>query len=232
MGDERSANPDGHPREGTVSQQDAGFQGRLRSALSLLSSGASGLATSEDGKTALGLQVESPEPRVLRVAYLLSDDDRALGLGDPALVVLDEGVDGCTIRRSYVAPLQGLAIAVPAGRTKIQVKSLAVFAKTNSGTRVSASLTAGYLASRWFCDALNDSLTVAIFPLVSTIAAPQFATHARVTVLTGAIAEPIAGAPLWLAGTQAIVCPNEYGLLPLSAALPNTVVAVEWRITE
>lgn len=228
--DKRS--PDGRPRAREISPLDRSFQSDLRSALALLSAGASGLSLGQDGQTVCGLQVESPEPRVLRVAYGLNADERALGAGNPAVVELAEGMDACVISRSYVAPLQGLSIGVPAGVTRVTITSNAALAYGSVETRVYASLSCGVLASRWFRDAFNDVVTLLIFPSATTVAAPVFATHARVTVLTGSLAEPITGVATWTAGAQVMLAPDEYGLLSLSAGSPNTACAIEWRIHE
>lgn len=230
MGDDRS-NPDGHPRADTLPASQIGFNGRLRRAFPLLSIGANGQLTDVDG-TALGLQSESPQPRVLRVSYSLNADDRALGNGNPGLLKLSEGVDGAVIDRSYVVPLQGLVVAVPAGQIKASIVAIPVFALTNVITQVSAYLSHGYLSRRWFRDAFNDSAVVATWPSSTTVAAPVFAVQARVTVLRGALVEPVSGTPVFIAGAQAIMQIDEYGLLRLQAGVSNTLVSIEWEIVE
>jgi len=225
--------PDGHPRRDTVAASERGYNARLRSALALLSSGVGGKSPlGSDAVTITDIQIESPEQRVLRVAFELSDADRALGNGNPCMIALCEGNDGAVIRRSYVAPLQGLSIAVPAGITRVTLTSSPTFAVADTATPVYAYLSRGVLARRWYRDHLSDVVAVPAFPLTTPVAAPVYATHARVTVLSGALAEPVAGAPVWLAGSQPVLAPDEYGLLTLTAGAPSTVVSIEWEISE
>jgi hypothetical protein len=225
--------PDGRPRARQIPAIDRSYQSELRSALALLSSGSSGLSRG-NADTVCGIQVESPEPRVLRVAYGLDADSRALGAGNPTLVEVAEGMDAASIVRTYIAPLQGLAIGVPAGVTRVTVTSNAALAYQLSPveTRVYASLSCGVLASRWYTDAFAAQQTVTLYPTATDVVAPVFATTARVTVLTGSLAEPVTGSPVWLPGAQVQLAPNVYGLLKLYAGSPNTSVAIEWRVHE
>lgn len=228
---ERAREPDGHPRRDTLGVAETGYNGRLRHAPALLSAGVAGVVkTAEPGLVVAGLQTESPQRRVLRVAYSLTDADRSVGVGAIARLVLTEGVDTGWVERFYSVSLQGIAIAVPAGVTKVEVISTS-FGTLAAETRVAASLSAGVLSQRWFADPNFLLLPVPIFPALDTIAAPLYATRCRVLVTDGVLVSPTLGTPIALPGQSVDLPIAVDGTVDLSAGV-GTLVSVTWEITE
>ena len=229
--------PDLRPRGDALPQDELGILGRLREAWPLLSLGFSKQieAGGSFEKPLGGWRHSSPEPRVCRVNFPnISADERLFqtaGVG--AIIRLVEGVDTGGALRSVYAPLQGIAFALPAGH--VTAKGLQGLSNVPPATDNTVNITVsnGRLSSRWYTD--HEGTTSAVlgaWPTPDPFLAPAYATRARVTVLDGALASPVSGAPSFLAGSQPVFILSPFGTLDLYGSGVPTVVAIEWEITE
>lgn len=224
--------PDLRPREKQLTMGEVGYRSPLRSAVPLLSTGASG-ALAQSTVTAASLIHSSPEPRVLRVSYQLRPEQRQLGASGVCKVVIAEGVDGSETIREYWVPLQGIAIAVPAGNTKVDLLNQpATWGEGAESSRVGAVLSCGVLARRWLAE-LDTSYPVAVPTGAAgqTLVAPQYATRCRVTVLAGSLAPSSGGSPYATPGQTVDAFISRYGIVQLYAAV-TAQVSVLWEVNE
>lgn len=223
--------PDGHPRADELTAFEAQFQSRWRSAVALLSSGSSGIAVHGGTDRVAGVQVESPEARVLRVAYTLDANQRAAGAVAVVRLELSEGMDAGGYTRDYLVPAQGLAVAIPAGFTRAELRETS-FGQVQATQRVAMTLSAGVLSRRWYSDPNFVGMVVNVFPLTDTAIAPHFACRCRALVTAGSLADPTSGVTLATAGQSLDLPIAPTGLVTMSAGLPNTTVVLAWEIAE
>ena len=228
--------PDNHPRVDAAPQGELGILGRLREALPLLSIGWSAKidASTKQGSSLGGFRHASPERRVLRANFPAITDEEKLfqtgGIG--AIVRLNEGVDTRGGDRSVYVPLQGIAIELPAGiltATVVQGIGNAPAADNTLNVTISHS----QIARRWYTDhERTTSAVLGAWPTPDPFVAPTYSTRCRVTVLDGALASPVSGAPAFLAGSQPVFGVSYFGTIDLYGAVAGTVVSLDWEVTE
>lgn len=227
--------PDAHPRADALPQEELGILGRLRSAWPLLSVGAQHaiLATQTQGASVGGFRHSSPEPRVLRANFPgVTDAERVAGDGIGAVLQLTEGVDTRGAVREVYVPLQGVAVAIPAGHlTAIVLRGIGTTQAADNALNVTVS--AGILSRRWYAHAWSVvSTVVAVFPSDTVLPAPAYATRARVLVTDGALGSSLSGVPIAQPGQYVDLAVDTDGTISLSAALANTVVQILWEVSE
>jgi hypothetical protein len=227
--------PDAHPRADALPQEDLGILGRLRQAWPLLSTGAEKvLSTSQtQGVAVAGFRHSSPEPRVIRAGFPgVTAAERVAGTGVGAVLRLTEGVDTRGAVREVYVPLQGVAVAVPAGHLTAEL--LRGIGTTDAADNVcNVTVSAGILSRRWYADHwATVSTLVAVFPADTIIPAPSYATRARVTVTDGALGSSLTGVPIALAGQTIDLAIAADGTVSMSAAIANTIVQLLWEVSE
>lgn len=228
--------PDNHPRIDSTPQGELGILGRLRQALPLLSVGYQYAidGTKSQGDNLGGFRHSSPEQRVVRANFpAITDDEKLFNTGGiGATIDIIEGVDVRGAHRTLYVPLQGLAFSLNASEAVGTVKQGIGNAAATDNTLV-LTISAGRLVSRWYTDyERTTSAVLGAWPTPDPFVAPEYATCARVTVLDGALASPVSGAPAFLAGAQPVFSVSSIGTLDLYGAVAGTVVSIEWRITE
>lgn len=175
------------------------------------------------------LDHESPEQRVLRVAYNYSADEIVAQGVALAFCDLRNGVDASQTLERILIPPQGIAVSIPAGIMQARFQGLDN--PQNAQGTLNATVSAGFLSRRWI--ATDQSFqTVPQIPAVLTLAAPPFATRVNVFVLAGDIANPV-GVPLLTIGQQQTVgIVPQGGIIQLSSTVANSAVIITWEITQ